>query len=360
MISMFDQFADRTSFLPTSGFTFPLALLRYILHWLSLVSSFDDVTKDATVHTLVNLTSYAELQDLSDDQVIALSDLVEDIIIHSPIFKVEPRWTEPQIALVEAYWAMVGASSSHRPGSGYSPRHTFWPALQALVEFLVHQYDALYCYSNWFKDVPPFNTMCEILGFGLRHGVQTVYDIFLETRCLDVFRDHSLHPSLVVVINGYVAGLAAPHTSINSQLHLDYLHQPENLVLACYILTTNGWDNFSDKPDSTEMLRAGLCSNIRALASLRPLDPSWEQCRRKLRYLLQDDGGEFFIKQRKWTSHGFEDLKPEVIDQAKSNISLALGELDDLFSDSMARRFLGGTYKYLPYPRRRERNVVQV
>ncbi|KAK0493091.1 hypothetical protein EDD18DRAFT_1407398, partial [Armillaria luteobubalina] len=358
-ISTFDRFADETSLPPT--FTFVLAFVRYVLHRLSLVSSLDGVTKDATVKALFNLPLYKELQDLSDDQVIALSDLVEDIVIRSPVFKAELEWTHLQMLVVEVYSAMVGAWSwsSHRPGSGYSPRHDFWPALRPLTEFLIHRYYDALCDDDYLLKILTMNAMCKILGFGLSHGVQTVYDVFLETRCLDVFGNHSLHPSLVGVINGYVAGLAAPHALINSQHYLDYLHQPENLFSACCILTTNGWDNFSDTPDSTEMLQAGLCSNIRALASLRPLDPSWEQCRRKLRDLLHDDG-EFFAKQKKWTGLWFEDLEPEDIDQAKNNISLALCELDDFFSGSMAWHFLGGIYKYLPYPRRRETEEVQV
>ncbi len=44
--------------------------------------------------------------------------------------------------------------------------------------------------------------------------------------------------------------------------------------------------------------------------------------------------GSFFVKQQKWTVHGFEVLKPEAIDEAKSNIRLALDELDGFFSDS--------------------------
>ncbi len=143
--------------------------------------------------------------------------------------------------------------------------------------------------------------------------------------------------SLVRVINGYVAGLAAPHASIDIQRHLDYLHEPENLFLACCILTTNGWNAFGKTPSMLEITPArpsgAICRDIRALASLRPSDPSWDQCRRKLRDLLQDDGGEFFVKQQKWTNHGFEVLKPEAIDEAKSNIRLALDELDGFFSD---------------------------
>ncbi|KAK0470863.1 hypothetical protein IW261DRAFT_1425697 [Armillaria novae-zelandiae] len=204
--------------------------------------------------------------------------------------------------------------------------------------------------------------MCDILGFGLEHGVQSVYDIFLERRCLDVFRGHSLRPSLVGVINGYVAGLAAPHASIDTQRHLDYLHEPENLFLACCVLTPHGWEDPSELPsDIAETGPAGLsgkiCRDIRALANL-----------------LQDDGEEFFVQQQKWTLDGFKDLKPEVINQAKSNIHFSLDELDGFFSDSrnmnihssmyppgsMARRFLGDIYQYLPYPRRREKDEVQV
>ncbi|KAK0470814.1 hypothetical protein IW261DRAFT_921709 [Armillaria novae-zelandiae] len=254
------------------------------------------------------------------------------------------------------------------------PRHNFWPALRPLVEVLIHQYDAPYDYYR-----VPFDTMCGILEFGLRHGVRTVYDVFHETQCLDVFRDHSLRPSLVRVINGYVAGLAAPHASTDSQCHLDYLHEPENLFLACCVLTTNGWENFSELPsDIPETGPAGLsgtiCRDIRALASLRPSDPSWDQCCRKLRDLLEDDGREFFVRQQKWMKHGFKVLKPEDIDQARSNIRIALDELDGFFSDSrnmnlrssmhpresMVRRFLGGISEYLQYPRRRERDEVQV
>ncbi|KAK0494428.1 hypothetical protein EDD18DRAFT_1333007 [Armillaria luteobubalina] len=368
VISTFDRFADKTSFPPT--FTFPLAFVRYVLHRVSLVSSFDDVTKDAILDALANLASFEKLKNLSDDQVVALSDLVEDIVVHSLVFKVEHEWTRPQMYLVEVYSVMVGASSSHRPGCGYSPRHDFWPALRALVEFLIHQYDAPYHEDDpAFPPVSPFNTMCKILEFGLKYGVRTVYDVFLEMRCLNVFGNRSLRPSLVGVINGYVAGLAAPDASINSQHHLDYLHEPENLFLACCIITTNGWKHFREMPYSTKML---LCSDIRALAGLRPSDPSWDHCRRKLRDLLLDDRGDFFVTQQKWTNHGFEVLKPEDIDQAKSNISLALCELDDFFSGSMntnvrsptlestARRFLGGINRYLPYPRHREKDDVQV
>ncbi|KAK0495114.1 hypothetical protein EDD18DRAFT_1332990, partial [Armillaria luteobubalina] len=81
-------------------------------------------------------------------------------------------------------------------------------------------------------------------------------------------------------------------------------------------------------------LSEDICGDIRALASLRPSDPSWDQCRRKLRDLLKADGGELFVKQQKWTLDGFEDLKSEDIDKVKSNIHLALDELDSFFSDS--------------------------
>ncbi|KAK0226664.1 hypothetical protein IW262DRAFT_1363508 [Armillaria fumosa] len=372
MISAFDILADKTSFPPT--FTFALAFVRYLLHRLSLSSSLDTDTKSAVVLALHNVQSYVKFKDLPDDQVVALSDLVEYVVIHSLVFKLGPEWTGPQISLVKLYSAMVGVSSLHRPR--YSPRHTFWPALRPLVEFLINQYDAPH--HHIWSEHAPFDIMCDILGFGLEHGVQTVYDVFLETRCLDVFGDHSLRPSLIRVINGYVAGLAASHASIDSQRHLDYLHEPGNLFLACCILATNGWNAFSGKPRMIEKIPARLsgeiCRDVRALASLRPSDPSWDPCRRKLRDLLQNDEREFFVKQQKWSMCGFKVLKPEAIDEAKNNIRLALDELDGFISDSknmnlpfsmhrhesMALRFLGGICQYLQYPRRRERDEVQV
>ncbi|KAK0226645.1 hypothetical protein IW262DRAFT_1543037 [Armillaria fumosa] len=335
MISVFDQLADKTSFPPT--FTLALASVRYLLHRLSLYSSLDTDTQTTLGKALRNVGFYIVLYNSPDDQIAALPDLVEHVVIHSPVFKPEREWTGPQAALVD--------------------------------------YDAPYDDDTFpFVRFAPFDTMCDIIRFGLRHGVQTVYDVFLETRCLDVIRGHSLRPSLVGVINGYVAGLAAPHASIDFQRHLDYLHEPENLFLACCVLITNGWDDFSEWPYGTEMLRVLLHRDIRALASLRPSDPSWDQCRQKLRDLLQDDGGEFFVKQQRWTNHGFEVLKPEAIDKAKTNIRSTLEELDRFFSgptntnvgfsmrprESMGWRFLYRIYQYLRYPRRREKDKVQV
>ncbi|KAK0459903.1 hypothetical protein IW261DRAFT_426772 [Armillaria novae-zelandiae] len=328
MLSVFHKLADKTSF-PTT-FTLLLASIRYLLHRISL-SSFDIDTDDALIHTLLWFRFRPILDELSDEQIAAFSDLMEDAVIHSSVFKPKPKWTRPQMSLVAVYSLMVGAKSSQLP------RHNYWPALQPLVEFLFIQYDAPYDDAGFFA---PFDDMCNILAFGLRHGVQTVYDVFLETRCLDVFGDHSFRPSLVRVINGYVAGLAARNTSIDSQHHLDYLHEPDNLFLACCVLTTNGWEDFRDfTGEAAETQRAEIpatiCRDIRALASLRPSDPSWDQCRRRLRDLLQDDGVEFFVKQQKWIWFGPEALMPEDIDQAKINIRSALDELDGFFSGSM-------------------------
>ncbi|KAK0486522.1 hypothetical protein IW261DRAFT_801384 [Armillaria novae-zelandiae] len=327
MLSVFNKLADKTSF-PTA-FTLALASIRYLLHRISL-SPFDIDTEGTLMSALRLLELRQALDELPDEQIAAFSDLMEDAIVHSPVFKPKPKWTHLQMSLVKVYSVMVGAKSLPHP------MHKYWPALRPLVEFLIIQYDAPpYDDDRYFA---PFDDMCDILAFGLRHGVQTVYNVFLETRCLDVFGDHSLRPSLVRVINGYVAGLAARHASIDSQRHLDYLHEPENLFLACCVLASNRWEDYSGfTSEIAEIVRARpsetICRDIRALASLRPSDPSWEQCRRKLRDLLQDDGGEFFIKQQKWTGLEFEVFNPEAVDKAKSNIRLVLDELDGFFSD---------------------------
>ncbi|KAK0470817.1 hypothetical protein IW261DRAFT_1672270 [Armillaria novae-zelandiae] len=330
VLSSFNKFGDKTSFPIT--LTLALASIRYLLHRISLQSS-EDYLKYALVRVLTRFAHNVAFDELPDEQIAAFSDLMEYTVVHSSVFEPQSTWTHAQMILVGLYSAMVGASSSQRP------RHNYWPALRLLVEFLILQYDTppaslkYVSYDDTYFIF--FDGMCNILGFGLRHGVQTVYNVFLETQCLDVFRSHHLRPGLVRVINGYVAGLAAPHTLIDSQRHLDYLHEPENLFWACCVLTTNGWGNFRDFENGEirqTQLQGDICRDIRALARLRPSDPSWDECRQKLRD-LQDDREEFFVKQRKWTRYGFEDLEPEDIKQAKDNIYLAVEELDRFFSD---------------------------
>ncbi|KAK0493139.1 hypothetical protein EDD18DRAFT_431297 [Armillaria luteobubalina] len=113
MISAFDKLADKTSFPAT--FTLALASIRYLLHRISL-SSFDIDTQHTFVTVLHRLGDYAAFNNPPNDQIAALSDLVEDVVIHSPVFKFEPEWTPPQMSLVEMYSTMVGASSLHPPG----------------------------------------------------------------------------------------------------------------------------------------------------------------------------------------------------------------------------------------------------
>ncbi|KAK0470857.1 hypothetical protein IW261DRAFT_1672385 [Armillaria novae-zelandiae] len=322
MLSKFNKLADKTSF-PTT-FTLALASIRYLLHRVSLPSSGIDPEYTLSV-VLERFSRNVVFDELPDEQITALSDLIEGAIFHSLVLKPEMIWPSAQMSLMKLYSALVGASSSQRP------RHNYWPALQPLVEFLIIQYNTPYGFI-WHS---PFDNMCDILAFGLRHGVQTVYDVFLQKDCLDVFRSHSLHPVLVHVINGYVAGLAAPHTLIDSQRYLDYLHEPENLFWACYVLTTNGRRNFGHLENGEirqTQLQGDICRDIRALALLRPSDPSWDQCRQKLRD-LQDGGGEYFVKQQKLVWGEFKDLTPEDIEQAKDNIRLAIEELDRFFSD---------------------------
>ncbi|KAK0212200.1 hypothetical protein DFS33DRAFT_9722 [Desarmillaria ectypa] len=305
MLSAFDELADKTSFSLT--FKFALAFIRYLLHRISLSSS-GIYTQDAILQALRVLWSYVPIKNLPDEQIAALADLVEHVI-HSHVFKLEPEWTSTQMSLLEVYSGMVGVWKSDLPE--YRPRHNFWPALRSLVETLINQYDAPYD-ANWVINAP-FDTMCNLLGLGLRHGVETVYDVFLETRCLDVFGSHSLRPSLVTVINGYVSGLATPYASIDPRQHLDYLHEPENLFLACCILATNEWNAFSETLNRLLPLSGRLseiCRDIRALVSLRPSDPSWDQCRRKLRSLLQDEGGYFLSSSRNGRYVGMNPSSP--------------------------------------------------
>ncbi|KAK0212221.1 hypothetical protein DFS33DRAFT_11177 [Desarmillaria ectypa] len=136
-----------------------------------------------------------------------------------------------------------------------------------------------------------FDLICDIIGYGLREDVRTAYDVFLDMCCLGVFSRIPFHPCLVKVVKGYVSGLhgwvsrSAP--MIFAQ-YFDYLHQPENFVIACMILAVNNWESVD--PERIKM-------DIMGLVQLRPWDPVWPICRERLQDLVESD--QFFSSQRK-------------------------------------------------------------
>ncbi len=122
---------------------------------------------------------------------------------------------------------------------------------------------------------------------------------FLENECLEFFGGHTFHEASVPLVGAYVAGiLGMKHKSdrvvdaTTLQLHIDYIHNPLNLFTACSILATRG---------TGDMDRTPIHRDITTLVQLCPRDAAWGECRKKLRDLVQGDGGDFFVQQHVWS-----------------------------------------------------------
>ncbi|KAK0458593.1 uncharacterized protein EV420DRAFT_1642927 [Desarmillaria tabescens] len=109
------------------------------------------------------------------------------------------------------------------------------------------------------------------------------------------------------------------------QLHMDYIHNPHNLFTACSILATHGFEDIDR--------RASIYRDITTLVQLRQQDAAWDECRRKLRTLVQSDKGEFFSTQRirDDDDYKFRPLQTDEIQIEKENIRYAIHVLDDFF-----------------------------
>ncbi|KAK0442917.1 hypothetical protein EV421DRAFT_1806917 [Armillaria borealis] len=140
------------------------------------------------------------------------------------------------------------------------------------------------------------------------------------------------------MVRAYVAEISAmQHGSdgaVDEATHIDYLHNPQNLFTVCSILATHSFRNI----DQTAVRR-----DIIRLVQLRPRDAAWDECRRKLRDLVQGDGGDFFSEQCVPTeprSFEYRPLRADEIQVEKDNIRYAIHVLDDFF-DGGAHTVLG-------------------
>ncbi|KAK0458599.1 uncharacterized protein EV420DRAFT_1642932 [Desarmillaria tabescens] len=174
-----------------------------------------------------------------------------------------------------------------------------------------------------------FNTACWVLTNLLAKRSPLAFTVFLEKQCLQFLGNHTFREASVAMVSEYVAGIfAMQHGSDGAvdaamlQLHMDYLHNPHNLFTACSILATHGMNNN----------RSVIHRNIMALVQLHPRDATWDECRRKLRDLVESDGRDFFSKQLTWT--GYDEIRPlhtDEIQLEKENIRYAIHVLDDFF-----------------------------
>ncbi len=192
--------------------------------------------------------------------------------------------------------------------------------LRSMIDFMTTHWD-----QDWQSD-----TAHEMLAHLLAKRIPVAFTAFLENQCLEFFGSHSFHKESVPFVREYVAGIFAwqhrPDGAVDVvtlRLHIDYIHNPYNLFTACSILATRGTGDTD---------RTAIHRDITTLVQLCPRDTAWGECRKKLRDLVQDDGGDFFTEQRVWPDFSApRPLHTEEIQVEKNNIRYAIQVLDDFF-----------------------------
>ncbi|KAK0474803.1 hypothetical protein IW261DRAFT_1610372 [Armillaria novae-zelandiae] len=163
----------------------------------------------------------------------------------------------------------------------------------------------------WFSDECPADDTCLMLANLLAHHVPAAYAVFLVNRCLEFFGNRLFDVASTSVIGQYVA-------------HIDHLHEPHNLFLACTILAlrTSG-DILTD--------RHAVYTDITRLLRLRTQDPAWDQCRTKLRDLVGKDGAGFFAQHRIWQIGALCEMTVQEIQVAQDRIKYVVEVVDGFF-----------------------------
>ncbi len=133
-----------------------------------------------------------------------------------------------------------------------------------------------------------------IIAKGLCEGNPTMYSVFHAARCLEYFRYHGYRPWLGPIVEGHLSSFRCHSKSCleNSviQEHIEYLHTPDILFNVCSILAVDagvpgGYGGWRSKK--------GILSPVQ----IRPDAPVWDECRRRLQQLLEEDGIDFFHRQ---------------------------------------------------------------
>ncbi|KAK0196142.1 hypothetical protein F5146DRAFT_1028683 [Armillaria mellea] len=245
--------------------------------------------------------------------------LSNDVVFGENITKY-PSLDLCRLFALEIYSRMIGTPllpNAITPQYSLLPEHERhdWSRIRELVDFIIFDYDNP---KPYLSKVTPFDLACDILAYGLAHGFAKVFEAFIEKKCLAVFGAHPYRLRLVRVINGYVAGITRGPPDVD---RIDYLHEPENLYVACSILASNDW--------TRDVGSVG--DDILALRNVRPNDPAWVSCRDRLHKL------ETEAVQRPKSE---TELTTEEVNRERRNISEAAALLEaGVISRGKRRRY---------------------
>ncbi|KAK0442816.1 hypothetical protein EV421DRAFT_548313 [Armillaria borealis] len=103
--------------------------------------------------------------------------------------------------------------------------------LQSTVDFMTRHWDQ----TGLFKSA------CNVFIPILQQRIPVAFTVFCENKCLEFLGDHVFLSHSVWFVSAYIAGVFAMQCrsdvdAATHQLHIDYLHNPDNLFTACSIL----------------------------------------------------------------------------------------------------------------------------
>ncbi len=196
--------------------------------------------------------------------------------------------------------------------------------------------------------------MFDFLVSCLQERFRPAYELFYQQRCLKFLAMQPVSSWSASLFRAYVIGITRaiqlpwddPEENQTISQAIDRLHEPENLFVVCSTLAMYPHDSI---PENT-----GEDPNIEiltALAQIRPLDPAWGNCRRRLRALAEDEncfvgseGEATEIEKRRCTMRvAIKTLEVFFSDMPQVTASLALVQLLptllslDVAEESLAR-----------------------
>ncbi|KAK0186013.1 hypothetical protein F5146DRAFT_1227645 [Armillaria mellea] len=296
-----------------------IAAVGFFRYRLSLPSF--DMSYNLIHTSLHSAVEWINAQTFSPREAIVVTSTLEDILAACVVQKRDPHdVVSPWNGL--SYNTMLAYQSSKLKGGW---RLCSLRGLQLMVDVMT------VCWGRIRGHSPPSDIACSMLADALADCVPAAYTVFFQNQCLEFFGNRAFHMNSVRVVREYCTGVSAmvlhrPEGAIDAatlQQHVEYLHEPQNIFIACSILAAHEGESI-DRP--------AIRRDIRALAHLRPQDPGWDACRRQLRDLIENDGGNFFDRQGHFIQgHYFGSLSARHRQVKKNAIRYVIGVLDAFF-----------------------------
>ncbi len=197
-------------------------------------------------------------------------------------------------------------------------------SLEVVVNLMFDHYNSKDSVSEWAG---------KIIAKCLHEGSPTMYSVFHDLRCLEYFRHHGYYFWSAEVIKCYLSSLDHHSKSCLEvsviQEHIEYLHTPDILFNVCFFLGVGKSTEFDRHCKKISRM------NILSLVQIKQDDPAWDECRRWLQKLLEEDGMDNFYQ--KTYIHGIEQIamsEGEIAEQ-RENIGFAIEVLNQFFAGEL-------------------------